>query len=598
MRFFWWRSENNQNNHVKGQKVYVMRCHYDVLGVAREATAEEITRAFRKAALRLHPDKNPDRADEAAEEFKELRKAYEVLSDPHERKWYDDHREDILRGRDPLEAAEDSAAATGSASRSEWMCSRATELNLYAYFQPSAYAGYEADERGFCQVYGSVFDQLAQEEVDAGGARPPSFGSMATAWKEVRRFYNIWENFVSAKSFSFADKWNPNEAPNRETRRAMERENRRERERARREFQTLVRELVTFVKKRDRRVLKHKEEEARREAEKIERQAQEREQREHLRALHAARLAAQLEEDLPNLDELLEHLEYAATERDEQEAEDVGVSDDGHAPSIDGVHCLACKKQFKTFAQWSNHEKSKKHRDSVRQFRRQLCLAKDEQVQVCRILGQQDMTADRNAETNDSDRSSGGASSTGDTEHFQPHADAVSDGESLDEHDKSEDDTQSMFRARDSAQAHPSIMDDMYLSTDRNEPAIAIEISHGHPRTSSRAQIDASAASTGEKEGHTRLAVPPMEADGAFGTHSETNRAPRGKPITSGEQQRVKSRRRRAQTLKDRRRAAATSAAPDQTMNMVHACQTCQSTFSSRNALFRHLRETGHAQAL
>ncbi len=67
--------------------------HYQVLGVSPQATAEEIKRAYRRRARELHPDANPD--DPTAEaRFKELARAYEVLSDPQRRQTYDTYGTD------------------------------------------------------------------------------------------------------------------------------------------------------------------------------------------------------------------------------------------------------------------------------------------------------------------------------------------------------------------------------------------------------------------------------------------------------------------------------------------------------------------------
>ena len=64
------------------------RDYYEVLGVAKTATADEIKKAYRKKAIQYHPDKNP--GDKKAEEmFKEAAEAYDVLSDPQKRQRYD-----------------------------------------------------------------------------------------------------------------------------------------------------------------------------------------------------------------------------------------------------------------------------------------------------------------------------------------------------------------------------------------------------------------------------------------------------------------------------------------------------------------------------
>ena len=64
------------------------RDYYEVLGVAKTATADEIKKAYRKKAIQYHPDRNPG-DKEAEEKFKEAAEAYEVLSNPDKRSRYD-----------------------------------------------------------------------------------------------------------------------------------------------------------------------------------------------------------------------------------------------------------------------------------------------------------------------------------------------------------------------------------------------------------------------------------------------------------------------------------------------------------------------------
>ena len=95
--------------------------YYQLLGLNKNATPEEIKRAYRKLAVKYHPDKNPG-SKEAEDRFKEINEAYAVLSDPKKREEYDQmgsagfrerfSREDIFRGFDVGDLFKDSGFGT------------------------------------------------------------------------------------------------------------------------------------------------------------------------------------------------------------------------------------------------------------------------------------------------------------------------------------------------------------------------------------------------------------------------------------------------------------------------------------------------------
>ncbi|KAB7505206.1 DnaJ-like protein subfamily B member 2 [Armadillidium nasatum] len=70
--------------------------YYKVLEISKSATAADVKKAYRRLALKWHPDKNPDTQEEATRKFKEISEAYEVLSDERKRKIYDQYGKEGL----------------------------------------------------------------------------------------------------------------------------------------------------------------------------------------------------------------------------------------------------------------------------------------------------------------------------------------------------------------------------------------------------------------------------------------------------------------------------------------------------------------------
>lgn len=68
--------------------------YYDILGVSQSATPKEIKKAYKRLAMKHHPDRNPNDKDEAEEKFKKIQKAYSILSNTEKRNAYDKYGED------------------------------------------------------------------------------------------------------------------------------------------------------------------------------------------------------------------------------------------------------------------------------------------------------------------------------------------------------------------------------------------------------------------------------------------------------------------------------------------------------------------------
>ncbi|KAA8492647.1 DnaJ-like subfamily C member 21 [Porphyridium purpureum] len=363
-------------------------CYYEELELERDATDAEIKSAYRRLAMRWHPDKHvtgdADAQHAAHVKFQQVQHAYSVLSDAHERAWYDAHRDDILRG-DEYDSFDEQGDDLKPCS-----AARATKLHLYKYFSASAFAGFdevEEPEKNFFSVFRAVFSQLDEEERHdlqynsnasnraSAGAFAPSFGRADSAWGEVRDFYGYYDHFNSRLTFAFGDKWKLSDAPNRDIRRAMEKENTRERARLRKEFNAQVRELVAYVKKRDPRVEAQRVAEAeRRERERL-RVQEEAEQRKKLKQAMLAEYAndADMQQEWRRVDELISELGLGENEAAAGAARANGSAAGGeHASGVEDIQardvkwdCEVCSKTFRSQKQLQNHENSRKHLENM-----------------------------------------------------------------------------------------------------------------------------------------------------------------------------------------------------------------------------------------
>ena len=273
-----------------------------------------------------------------------------MLSDPQERSWYDSHRDSILRGGDgPAEDHFKHNVRLTSAGDIVGLISR---LNSSIPFTDAP--------NGFYGILQETFSTLAKEEnmaCDWEGFEPveyPTFGHAEDNYEDVvRPFYRVWINFSTKKTFSWRDAYRSADAPDRATRRLMEKENKRFRDEGIREFNDAVRSLVAFVRKRDPRYIPNSQTEADRQ--KILRDAA---------AAQAARSRA------ANQAKLKEHVIPSWAQS--QVPEDILSVSVAEESEVEHIECVVCGKTFKSEKQYETHEKSKKHIKAVQQLQREM----------------------------------------------------------------------------------------------------------------------------------------------------------------------------------------------------------------------------------
>ncbi|CDR98778.1 hypothetical protein [Sporisorium scitamineum] len=409
--------------------------YYELLHIEQTATTDEIRKAYRKLALKHHPDKNPDNVEQANKIFHKLQEAYEILSDDTERAWYDQNRERLLNGAGPdlddkevFEAFRSGAAeAPQPTSSSRGITAKA----LLRFFDPNLAKDFTDGDNGFYATYRRLFERLAQEErvaapypgeekdsVIPSADAYPSFGYSHTPYSNAKGqeaavhqtpakdFYNVFMNFQSRKSFGWFDKYDIRDASDRRVKRLMEKENKRARDAARREYNDAVRSLAAFVRKRDPRYKKFQSELnstgprsaadlARRkaEAEKIRLEREARAQSYQAQSWQQPDYRFSDEEEDQNVDEDDNTNSDGDSEDDENDESSASTEaiDPLDDPSYSGWDCVACDKFFQSEAAFRNHERSAKHKKAVQKLQREM---QDEEDELGLGLDAQDIAID------------------------------------------------------------------------------------------------------------------------------------------------------------------------------------------------------------
>lgn len=371
--------------------------YYELLEVEQNDSADVIRRAYRRLALQLHPDKNPGREEEAKKKFIRLQEAYDVLIDDHERAWYDNNRERLMYGAEEEEEDDDVDAkcryfkSGGEAPKATSMAPGIGVPHLLRFHSPSITKDTSNSNTSFYGTFRRLFERLADEDRIAApypgedrtadmadpwredAAMYPSFGNPDTPYMPssdtnelccVRAFYQFWTQFSSRKSFAWKDLHDTRQAKDRRLKRILEKENKRARDTARREYNEAIHGLVTFIRRRDPRVKAYHAQQQSNTASKP---------NDEWRRTEALRIQN-------------EKLAQAASFQAQSwqitsEPEDVDLVDDfGSGSSMndefsdDGPiwDCVACNKRFLSEAAWSNHERSKKHKKEVERLKREM----------------------------------------------------------------------------------------------------------------------------------------------------------------------------------------------------------------------------------
>ncbi|XP_063826606.1 dnaJ homolog subfamily C member 21 [Ostrinia nubilalis] len=590
-----------------------MKCHYEVLNVAKEAGATEIKKAYRRMALQWHPDKNLDNLQEAKEQFQLVQNAYEVLSDPQERAWYDNHREQLLRG-------------AGSSYNDD-------SLDVYPYFTPSCYKGFGDDPQGFYGVYSEVFTKLAAEETDflddpEDVNKIPKFGDSSTPYEEVHEFYAYWMSFSTNKSYVWLDQYGIQQGDNRRVIKLMEKENNKIRQKARKERNEEIRRLVSFVRRKDKRVIEHtkllqeKAEENKRKAEQVRRERILQRQKEIEEAKKKEGESSFIQSDeyqkkLSEIESLLAEEFGLSTDDDtiseggmESSNEESSKTEEASEASkatakpstkskstMRNLYCSACNKLFKNIKSFENHENSKKHKENVANMSMEEDLGlsdnDDEEEENVEVKNVADETKVNGQPDIDKDPIENSTSDIEDNDLRETLSDDSDKIQALPKSQKKKKNKKKSFIPMPESEGNDS-HDEMSFNEiegpSRSRKAKKFNMLKSQIQAKKEANLKKGSQSQTSTENLHEVSSTTPTDDALVGESA----LPKDRPILPKMQRNVKPKK----TMDRKPLRPKASETEDSSTALTLRCAVCQTDFPSKNKLFEHLKKTGHSIAL
>ncbi|KAG2018154.1 DnaJ protein [Coprinopsis cinerea AmutBmut pab1-1] len=557
--------------------------YYKILEVAEDATPDEIKKSFRRLALINHPDKNHDNIEEATKKFAVIQQAYEVLSDEQERAWYDSHKANLVPEADGDVVFEDIRTGNKAPRTKD---RGLTTRHLARFFDATIWDGFHDEENGFFSIYRNLFSRIQSEEamLDPDASGYPSFGYSSWPWTTemkkrtnadgaAREFYSVWSNFATEKEFGWVEQWRLSEAPDRRVRRfvafanvicavscdilmvnwcwvfgicrLMEKDNKKARDDARREYNETVRALVKFLRKRDPRFKKYEKEQ------------------QTLAASQSAstptsKQTAQLdlenyvEQDWQKVDPAFHKshadLEWGLVEGENDEEE---------------WECVACGKSFRSEAAWNSHERSKKHLREIERLKREMEEDEEELELQEAMEAEAEMEMERRAREEEANKEE---EEEGEEQGIRPSSPPLSETSEPSDHPPS---------SKPKPKSTPKSTPTPQLEDDDVE---MMPLSKTERRALRRAKLDALASESQQASGtQTPVGDENSEGGGAGATPPPQMKAAALK----------RAKRKQKQTAAGEAESSATQ----------FRCNVCQEEFGSKTKLFAHIKAEGHAAA-